>query len=135
MQITLEAANQHRTVDLALRHDPPRLPRPQAASKGELKAAMSLDLLNADTKHPVEVEVDLQTGELQLHDGPQSWGILTSRSADELRLTLYSRLNKAWETEAPLPAAAAELQSRLALEIQRLSVLEPFEQAPGLHQA
>ena len=135
MQLTLLDTDGPRHVELEFRHDPPELPAPVEADSQPLLAGMSIDLLSPDQKKQMQVQVNLLSGELHLIGQGQSFLVAESRTADELRLTLYSLLVKSWredwEPESLLPAACS-LLLQLESEISRISGLDPLEQAPGI---
>lgn len=132
MQLTLAEATEH-PVQIEFRHDPPLLPAPEQAENPPLLAQLPVDLITEPEKQPRQIQVNLHSGELHLLGGGGSGLISDSRSADELRLTLYTKLVKSWEaTGQQLPPSAATLLERLQGEIERLSRLAPPEQAPGI---
>lgn len=139
MQLTLCPSGtdpgENRSVDLELRHDPLPLPDLAQAAEGEAHALLPIDVLGEDKKQPMQIDVALDTGGLALRDANAIWPVAESRTADELRLTLYSRLLKAWEDQTPASDAEQALVTRLQAEVARLASLEPSEQAPGISEA
>lgn len=139
MQLTLCPSGtdqgEHRSVDLELRHEPLPLPDLAQAAAGEAHALLPIDVLGEDKKQAMQIDVALDTGELELRDVNETWSVAESRTADELRLTLYSRLLKAWEAQTPASDAEQALLARLQAEVERLASREPSEQAPGISQA
>lgn len=137
MQLTLidSQSPEGRPVDVEFRHEDPELPAPAQAENQPLVATMPLDLLSDETKSQARAHLNLSSGELQLiHDGT-TCQVGESRTADEIRLTLYTKLVKSWQEGQDtdeLPPSAQSLIERLEGEIERLGTQGFNEQAPGI---
>lgn len=134
MQLSLIETNSPdgRPVDVEFRHEDPELPAYTEADNQPLVATLPLDLLSEQAKSQARAHLNLSSGELQLiHEG-QTHLVGESRTADEIRLTLYTKLVKNWQESADeLPPSALSLIEHFQTEIERLSNQAPQEQAPG----
>lgn len=134
MQLTLIESKE--PVEIEFRHQHDELPGPEQAANPPLLAAQSVDVqIPGQPKAEMKVQVNLGSGELHLIGQGGSWMIDESRTADELRLTLYSKVIRSWREDFPADALIPEAETllvRLESEKERLGSQDMQEQAPGM---